>query len=408
MATRLKIVSAVWLLQVVNYADRVVMGFAGPSMMHSLHIAPKTFGVLLSSFAVGYFISQVPGGLIADRWGSRVVLVAGPLFWAIFTGLTGLVTGLTALIVVRLCFGLSEGLANAATYKVLGDNFDSQGRARAVAVWVTAFALAPALTGPLVGMLVVSYGWQTVFVMLAVPAVAVAIVNFAFIPRAPAMASYVATGSASSDESGQFVAMLREPSLWIIAFVFMTWNVAYWGFLGWMPSYLALQRHIDVKSSGVLGGIPYVFGLIGGVASGWLSGGPLLRHRPEFLAVLLVLGAGSLGLAYASGTVTGSIVALSCTAACIYGALSLYGAIMLDWAPADGRAKYSGIVSTIGQVGSIIAPLVIGHLVSETGSFGSGFAFMGAALCVGGLCALGLLAVKSKRRLSAGASSVGT
>ena len=407
-----RIVAAIWLLQVVNYMDRVVIGFAGPSMMHSLHIEPRTFGVLLSSFAFGYFLSQIPGGLIADRWGSRVVLVAGPLFWALFTGLTGLVASVAALTTVRLCFGLSEGLANAATYKVLGDSFDTRGRARAVAVWVTAFALAPALTGPLFGFLVVAFGWQAVFVMLALPAVAVATVNFMFIPSVSSTASNTAAVLAFPGKSRQFFAMLREPSLWMIALVFMTWNVAYWGFLGWMPSYLALQRHIDIKSSGVLGGIPYVFGLIGGVASGWLAGGPFLHRRPELLAALLVLGAGSLGLAYEAGTLLGSIEALSCTAACIYGTLSLYGAIMLDWAPADGRAMYSGIVSTIGQVGSITAPLVIGHLVSETKSFGSGFAFMGAALCIGALCALGLLLVKATRRgripAPSGISSVGT
>ncbi len=97
----------------------------------------------------------------------------------------------------------------------------------------------------------------------------------------------------------------------------------------------------------------------------------------------------------------GSIIALSCTAACIYGALSLYGTIVLDLAPDNARAAYSGVVSAIGQVGSIAAPLVIGYLVSETGSFGSGFVFMGAALCIGAVCAMTLLWVRSSARLPA-------
>src|SRR5581483_9432794 len=154
MHGKLKIVFAIWLLQAVNYIDRVVMGFAGPSMMQSLGIEPKTFGVILSSFAVGYFLTQIPGGFLADRWGSRAVLVIGPLFWALFTGLTGLVASIAALTFVRLCFGVAEGLSNAATYKLVGDNFeDPRDRGQAVAVWVTAFAAAPAFTGPLVGIL---------------------------------------------------------------------------------------------------------------------------------------------------------------------------------------------------------------------------------------------------------------
>ncbi len=399
MRGKYQIVVAIWLLQVVNYLDRVVIGFAGPSMMQSLQIEPKTFGVLLSSFAVGYFVSQIPGGMIADRCGVRPMLIIGPLFWALFTGLTGLVASVAALIVVRLCFGMAEGVANAATYKVIGDSFDAKGRARAVSVWVTAFALAPALAGPAVGMLVVSYGWQPVFLLLAIPALAVSLVNYVLIPAAKPVGAANALADALGRNGPLFRDLLREPSLWLVASAFGFWNIAYWGFLGWMPSYLALQRHIDLKASGVLGGIPYLFGLVGGVAPGWLGCGLLLRHRPQFLAALYGFGAVSLYFAYASATLTGSIAALSCTAACIYGGLSMYGTIVLDLAPETMRAAYSGIVSTIGQVGAVLAPVLIGYLISETGSFASGFVLMGAALCLGAVCALALVPLRPARRL---------
>ncbi|SJZ38219.1 Sugar phosphate permease [Enhydrobacter aerosaccus] len=386
MAGRYHVVFAVWLLTVVNYMERVVIGFAGPSIMHSLHIEPKTFGIVLSSFALGYFLAQIPGGLIADRWGARRVLIIGPLFWALFTGITGLVSTVGAIVAVRLCFGLAEGLSNAATYKAIGDNFDVKERAKAAAIWVTAFAVAPAFTGPLVGLLLASFPWQSVFIMLAVPAILVAFANRVLLPAAS-----VTPRVSMAKDTASFRELLRLPSLWLIGSAFSLWNIAFWGFLGWMPSYLALERHIDIKATGMLGGIPYVFALVGLVLTGWLGSGPLHRHRPQFLAALYLLACASLYCAYAAGTLAGSLAGLSAAALFIYSALSMYGAIVLDLAPEKARAAYSGIVSAIGQIGSVVAPSVIGYLVTASGTFASGFIFMVSALCIAALCALALV-----------------
>lgn len=386
MARRYHVVFAVWLLTVVNYMERVVMGFAGPSIMRSLHIEPRTFGIVLSSFALGYFLAQIPGGLLADRWGARRVLVVAPLFWALFTGLTGFVSTVAAIAAIRLCFGLAEGLSNAATYKAVGDSFGAKERAKAAAIWVTAFAVAPAFTGPLVGKLLASFDWQSVFIMLAIPAVLVALANRVLLPE-----SIVASPSPVAGDAIPFRDLLRIPSLWLIGSAFSLWNIAFWGFLGWMPSYLALERHIDIKAAGMLGGIPYVFALVGLIFTGWLGSGPFHRHRPHFLAALYLLACVSLYCAYTASTLTASLAGLSAAAFFIYSALSMYGAVVLDLAPEKARAAYSGIVSAIGQIGSVVAPGIIGYLVSETGAFASGFIFMIGALCAAALCALALV-----------------
>jgi sugar phosphate permease len=389
MAVRYRVVLAVWLLTVVNYMERVVMGFAGPSVMKSLAIEPKTFGIILSSFALGYFLAQIPGGVLADRWGARRVLIVGPLFWALFTGLTGLVVSVAALVVVRLCFGLSEGLSNAATYKAIGDVYAPKERAAAVAVWVTAFAVAPACTGPLVGLLLGSFDWQMVFVMLAVPAIAIAAANGVLLPRSPD--SPAATTAEAPPPIGT---LLRQPSVWLIGACFSLWNVAFWGFLGWVPSYLALERHIDIKSTGMLGGLPYLFGLVGLVFSGWLGVGPFHRHRQLLLAGTYLCGSVSVYLAYRADNLIACLVGLSAGGFFLYAALSTYGTVVLDLAPANARAAYSAITSTIGQVGSVLAPGIIGYLVSETGSFANGFVFMSGALCVAALSALVLTRIR--------------
>ena len=393
MRGSIQILVAIWLLQFVNYVDRVVVGFAGPSMMKSLGIDTGMFGIVLSSFAFGYFLSQVPGGLLADRFGARIVVIVGPLFWALFTGITGLVSTVSALVAIRLLFGVSEGLSNSAAYKLIGDNFAEKDHARAVSVWVTAFAIAPAVTGPVVGWLLTSYGWQEVFLLLAVPAVLVAVINYFLLPADRPVAA-----AARHDESNGFRDVLRERTLWLVCGAYGFWNVAYWGFLGWMPSYLALERHIDIKASGMLGGLPYLLGLVGGVTAG-LAGTRLGRRgRPYLLASVYLLACVALCVAFVSATLAASVASLSAAGFFIYAGLTTYGTIVIDLSPARSRAAYAGVVSSAGQIGGILAPIIIGYLVKATGSFGAGFGFMGAALCVAAGCALGLAPAAARLR----------
>lgn len=403
MTGKYQIIFAVWFMTVVNYMERVVMGFAGPSMMQSLHIEPKVFGAILSSFAFGYFLSQIPGGMIADRWGARRVLIVGPLFWALFTGVTGLMASVAALIVIRFCFGLAEGMSNASIYKVVGDNYDPKTRAKAVALWVTAFAVAPAFTGPVVGYLLSSFSWQLVFGLLSIPALIVALMNYTLIARAGAAVIPAKTAlRAAAFHPALLKELLRAPSLWLIGAAYCFWNVGFWGFLGWMPSYLALERHIDIKSMGVLGGVPYLFAVVGVVLTGWLGSGPFLRHRPQMLAATYLLSGASLYLAYSAADLTTSLIGLSGAGFFIYAGLAGYGMVVLDLAPEKTRAAYSGVVSTVGQIGSITAPIIIGYLVSETGLFTSGFIFMIAALCLAAACALALVPFSTARRAGIG------
>ena len=125
-----RVIASLWYLLLVNYLDRVAMGFAGPAIMKSLSMSPADFGLILSSFGLGYLLAQIPGGVMADRWGSRIILIIGPVMWALFTGATAFATNLVDFVTVRIFFGLSEGLLIAAIFKTVGDSFDSEERPR--------------------------------------------------------------------------------------------------------------------------------------------------------------------------------------------------------------------------------------------------------------------------------------
>ncbi len=102
---------------------------------------------MLAAFTLGYAIMQIPGGWLADRFGARTLLIASPLAWSIFTGLTGLASSAASLISIRVLFGLGEGASNGPSFKLVGDWFTSEERSQANGLYLTSLALGPGLRG---------------------------------------------------------------------------------------------------------------------------------------------------------------------------------------------------------------------------------------------------------------------
>jgi sugar phosphate permease len=388
MPTRYKIVSILGLLQFVNYVDRTSIALAGPSMMEGLHLNAGSFGLVLAAFTLGYALMQIPGGYLADRFGAKIMLVVAPVVWSIFTGLTGLVTSLTALILVRVAFGVGEGASNAAVYKIVGDNFPPPERPVANSIWNTAFALSPACVAPIGAWLIARVGWEGMFLWFTWPGLVVAGIAWFGIPKQRPI--HELKDSPEGGQSMNWSAALARPGSWLILFAYMTFNVAYWGFLGWMPSYLAISRHIDLKGLGAAASIPYLFGTIGLIILAWLGSRVFFRYMTVQVAVTYLLAAVSLYVTYKASSVKACIWGLSAAAFFLYGGFGPFVTLVLDLAPLNMRAAFSGFVSTGGQAGGFFAPIVVGYLVKATGSFTGGFLFMIAALCVSALCYLAL------------------
>lgn len=381
MNSRYKILLLIWLLQFVNYLDRVNISVAAPAMMSSLHLNAAQMGWVLSAFSAGYMIMQIPGGVLADRFGAKALLISAPLLFSFFTGLTGLATSLAALVLIRLFFGMGEGSGNAAIYKLIGENFTAREASKANSTWLTAFALAPLAAAPVVVWVLKQTTWHHVFFIFVLPGVLAAFLGYLTIPNKARHANPVAELS-PSDSKQQWRQIVSQKSTWLLFFGYMSFNIAYWGFLGWVPTYLNVERHIDIKSLAYAASIPYLFGVFGLLASGVLGSGWLHKSRP----VLLIIGglgtAISLYFAVNAASVTGCVAGLCAAAFFLYGNLSPYASLLVQLAPEGARGKFAGFVSMGGQLGGVFAPVVVGYIVKLSGSFNGGFIFMMVALVV--------------------------
>jgi MFS transporter, ACS family, glucarate transporter len=103
---RLFIVTMVFLVTTVNYADRATLSIAGPALSKELHLDPVAMGYVFSAFGWSYVIAQVPGGWLLDRFGSRWVYAISIMIWSLFTLMQGWVGFLGGGAAVTLLFAL--------------------------------------------------------------------------------------------------------------------------------------------------------------------------------------------------------------------------------------------------------------------------------------------------------------
>ncbi|WP_053959851.1 MFS transporter [Sulfobacillus thermosulfidooxidans] len=377
----------IWLMMFVAYLDRINISVAGPMMMKGLHMSPALFGVVLSAFTFGYAILQIPGGWLADRFGARTLLVVALVWWSVFTGLTGLAIGATMLIVTRVLFGVGEGLENGAQFKLIGDFFTSKERSWANGLFLTAIALGPAFVAPVSTWLLGTVGWRALFLLFTIPGIIMAVLIYFLIPVKPPGGVVHTPVRVKSGRHLNWKTVLEQPGIWLVFLAYLFFNVAFWGFLGWMPSYLSLSRHIDLSALGFDASVPYVLGFFGLVIIGWI-GTRIGRYKSSLVAISYLVSGIFLYMAYNAHTIGGTVFALSAAAFFLFGGFGPIWAIPLDLIPDSLRGTFTGFVNFGGQIGGFFAPIVVGIIVTATHSFTGGFLFMIGGLIASAICLL--------------------
>ncbi|MGC0396734.1 MFS family permease [Bradyrhizobium liaoningense] len=164
---RLFIVTMLFLVTTVNYADRATLSIAGPALSRELHLDPVAMGYIFSAFGWSYVIAQVPGGWLLDRYGSRLVYAFSIMVWSIFTmmqGWVGFFSAGTAIIVLfglRFLVGIAEAPSFPANARIVAAWFPGNERGTASAFFNSGQYFATVIFAPLMGWIAHAYGWRS-------------------------------------------------------------------------------------------------------------------------------------------------------------------------------------------------------------------------------------------------------
>ncbi len=406
-----------FLLLVVNYLDRVNIGFAALRMNKDLGFSASAFGFGAGVFFVGYAIFEVPSNLALHKVGAPLWIGRILVTWGIVSGLMAVVHTEWQFFLLRFLLGVAEAGFLPGVVYYLTDWFPAGRRAQAIAGVVVAIGIAPAIGSPLSGAIMSLtdgfsglHGWQWMFIAEAVPAIVLGAITMVWLTDRPARAAWLPAAERDwlsqhlEQERASMVAtahigvgaLFRMGRIWALAAMFSCLLTAFYGVLLWLPQ---IVKHFGQRSDfevGLLTAIPYLCAaaaMLGIARSSDRTG-----DRKHHIAGALLVGAGAL---FASGLVTNSIA--SFVLLCVASA-GIFGTLPIVWTMASafltGAAAAGGIalVNTLAQIGGLVGPWSVGIIKDRTGSFSLALAALAGAALVAALIALLLQDDEQARR----------
>lgn len=390
------------------YLDRVNVGFAKLHMQDALNFSDTVYGVGAGIFFIGYFLFELPSNLLMQRFGPRFWIARIMISWAILSALMIFVQTPTQFYVLRFLLGVAEAGFFPGIVFYLTLWFPSWRSARTLGLFILVTPLSTIIGSPLSGFILKFFdgvdglhNWQWLFVVEAIPSFLLAFVVLRYLDNDVKSAHWLSTeekqivaDDLETDRLRNLIAnegkppqnlkmMFRNGYVWLLALIFFSFNIGYYGINFWLPSIIKSSGVNDDFHIGLLAALPYVFGAVFMVWNSRHS--DLCCERRWHIAIPAILGAVGLTLsAYCSGSTLWMMawicLAMSGTLALIPTYISLPGTLLSGTAAAAGIA----LVNSVGNLAGFFGPTVLGWLKDNTGSTNVGLYILAAFLL---LCA---------------------
>ncbi|MFE2511945.1 MFS transporter [Streptomyces naganishii] len=366
---------------VVDYIDRVMIAIALPLIGKEFGLTRTEQGLVVSAFAIAYMLVQFPAGVLADRIGSRPLLVVSLAAWSVFTAATGLAPGLLVLLLLRVLFGVSQALFPAASFKALTERTTPRTRSRGAGLMIASNSLGAGL-GPLIAApLVVMTGWRHTFWIVAAAGLAIGLVLWKLMPPPLPRELTEADTHADTLAAAPVTHVLRNGLVLRCAVMFACFNMLDYGMITWVPSYLVETKGMSMVEAGISSAIPLLV-----TAAAVVLGGQLMSRGldadPRRLVVPALLLSASLLVAMLLTNSTTAFTVLQSLAMFAAGLASI-GIIGMPLRALSRDVVGSGMgaVNTGGQLAGVLAPLIMGWLADRSG-FAAAFGFLALATVV--------------------------
>ena len=394
-----------FLLYIVNYLDRINVGFAALEMRGQLGFSDKVYGLGAGIFFAGYFFFQVPSNLALARLGARKWIAVIMVLWGAVSASMIFVTTPRSFYLLRFLLGVTEAGFFPGMILYLRRWFPSAARARAVALFMTASPLAGVLGSPLSGALLGVHagnlaGWQWLFLIEGLPAVLLGAVVLAYLPDRPEVAAWLTTDERAwlsgelAREQGvhpqasrrQVFAAFTEGKVWLLVLVYLGDTTCTYGVGLWLPSLIHGVSGLRNFLVGLLAAIPYLVTAIAMVLVGTHS--DRTRERRWHLAGSAFVGSLGLTCAAFSTSTAATIVFLSVTLLSAYSLLGPFWATSTELLSETSAVAGIALINSFGNLGGFLGPYTIGLVRSWTGSFRGGLLAVAAMLGFSGVMAL--------------------
>ncbi len=385
---------------VVNYIDRVNISVAAPVIMKETGWDKGQFGLVFSAFLVGYALLQIPGGMIADRWGGRKVLALAFLGFSLFTALTPLgQSTFMLLLTMRFFVGAFESVTMPVLTSLNSRWIPRSEFGRAQTLSLSGITIGQMIAYPLTTWIILHWSWQMVFYVNAALGIIWAVVWLWYAtdtpethPRVtPAERAYITSQLPPKSATPlPLRAVFTSGSLLVLSLSYMCFAYMGWMFLFWFPDYLVEGRGFSLTMMGTIGVAVHGAGFVGILSGGAISD-RLLRAgwSPQFARVRFPGIGVSLSLPFlvaATQVQSPTLCVMFLVMFYFFFATAIagYTTVALEFNPQFAGSIF-GMISMLGSFAGILGPMTAGFMLSQSdGNWTLPFL---AAAAVGVVCA---------------------
>ncbi len=395
-----------FVLYVIAFLDRVNVGYAGLEMSRDLHFSDRVFGLGAGIFSIGYFLFEIPGALIVERWSARKWMARILVTWGLVTVLLAAVHTPREFYLARFLLGVAEAGFFPGIVVYLTHWFRYEDRAKAGAIFMAAIPMSNILGSPLAGWILSRHwagisSWRWLFIAEGIPAILFGILTLIYLTDWPHQARWLAPdertwieaelqrekAAKSKDRQWTMGQAMRSKQVILLTLVYFFAIIGIYGFVIWFPTIVQRATNLPNMAVTLLSSLPYVAGLAAMLWNGWHS--DRTAERRWHTALPLFLGAGCLAIAIrASAHLPLAFLCMVIVGASTTAFMPSFWALPTALLSESAAAASIGLINSVGNLGGFAGPFLIGYLRTLTASFTPGLVFLLVSMVLSGMLAL--------------------
>jgi ACS family tartrate transporter-like MFS transporter len=398
------------LLYLIAYIDRTNIGVAKLQMQGELNLTDAVIGFGAGIFFVGYFLLEIPGTLIVERWSARKWIARIMISWGVVASLMGLIgtkwmnfaSAEQQFYWLRFILGLAEAGFFPGVVVYLSHWFRPEDRARAKARFMIGIPISTLVGVPISRAILENVhwagwsGWRWVYILEGIPAVVFGIITLFYLTDRPGEAKWLpedekqwlvgelAREKARQPHAGRadWSTAFRHPQILLLALIYFCGVTSTYGLTFFLPSITKNMQGLSVTEQTIVTMLPYFCSLCAMLWNGRSSD----RHQERrwHTAIPYMLFGAGLTASVLSGDFVGLSIAFLCLAGAGQSAHPAFWTLPTMFLSGSAAAAAVGLINSVGNLGGFIGPYVVGYLKTATGDFRAALWFLaGSALAAG-------------------------
>jgi MFS transporter, ACS family, tartrate transporter len=398
----LRLLPFLFLMYLICYVDRANVSFANLRMSADLGFSDTVYGVGVGIFFLGYVLFEVPGAIIVERWSARKWLARILITWGMVTVFTGFVQTARQFYIARLLLGVAEASFFPGVIVYLTHWFRQSDRAKAIAFFYCATPAASVIGSLVAGWLLGVHwraldGWRWIFIVEGIPPIILGFITIFYLTDWPRQALWL------SEEERNWISLelaaetrakkricdftiwqaFRNKQVLLLIFPNFLALTAALGSTYWLPTFIKRLSGFSSSQVALLAALPGLLGIVAMLLNGWHSD-KIGERRWHTAIPLLCAGAAYVVVPSAGHNFTAAMILFVLGGGIMFAFFPVFWSMPTMVLSETAAAACFGLINSIGQIGGIIGPSVVGRLNVRTGSLVTSLLFIGVCYLLAG------------------------